>query len=153
VTRRRSSSTAGQKTKFAQLRRELKEAREQQAATSEVLQVISRSPGQLEPVFQAMLENAMRICDAEFGAAFKYVNGMFEPSGFRGLSPEGERFLKDRGAVRGPRGSPIERLVTAKSIVHIEDLTKEYPDHPAAKHANARTTVWVPMVKDICYLL
>ena len=60
--------------------RELSEALEQQTATSEVLQVISRSPGELEPVFQAMLENATRICDAKFGALFRFDGKFFHPA-------------------------------------------------------------------------
>jgi signal transduction histidine kinase len=148
VTRRRSSSTAGQKRKFAQLSRKLNEALEQQTATAEVLKVISTSPGDLQPVFQAMLENAMRICESPFGGVFKYENGKFEPSGLRVSSPELERFLIDPGAFEATRGSGLARLATTKAIVRIEDLAKEDPDHPAAKYGNARTVVWVPMVKD-----
>src|SRR5271156_4026698 len=67
-----SSSPRSQDVEVARLTRELNEAREQQTATSEVLQVISSSPGELEPVFSAMLENAVRICDAAFGNIYRW---------------------------------------------------------------------------------
>src|SRR5262249_4453377 len=57
--------------------RELSESLEQQTATSEVLKVISSSPGELKAVFEAMLENATRICEAKFGTMFRYENGAF----------------------------------------------------------------------------
>src|SRR6187402_2611603 len=71
-------STAGLRQQVAALTRELKEAREQQTATSEVLQVISQSAGELESVFKAMLENATHICDASYGVMF-----LCEGKGFR----------------------------------------------------------------------
>src|SRR5262249_16492006 len=67
--------------------RDLSEALEQQTATSEVLQVISRSPGELESVFRAMLSNATRICEAKFGLLHRYDNGLFHPVALVGVPP------------------------------------------------------------------
>src|SRR5262249_28278189 len=64
---------------------ELRESLQQQTATSEVLKVISSSPGELEPVFQAMLENAVRICEAKFGVLYRYDGKLFHPEALVGV--------------------------------------------------------------------
>ena len=84
--------------------RELSEALEQQTATSEVLRVISSSPGELEPVFRSMLENATRICEADFGTLALYEDG-----GFRHVALHGAPPALRRTAPAGTRGSPPSR--------------------------------------------
>ena len=77
ATRQASSTLADLQQQVSALTRELAEAREQQTATSEVLRVISSSPGELEPVFKTMLANAVRICGAKFGNLLLYEEGAF----------------------------------------------------------------------------
>jgi len=77
ATRQASSTVADLQQQVSALTRELAGAREQQTATSEVLRVISSSPGELEPVFKAMLANAVRICGAKFGNPLLYEEGAF----------------------------------------------------------------------------
>ena len=78
VARRRSSSAVSQDTKIALLARERDEALEQLSAASEVLNVISSSPGELKPVFDTILENATRICEAKFGILCSYDGNLFK---------------------------------------------------------------------------
>src|SRR5262249_23629158 len=68
-------------------KRELQDSLEQQTATSEVLSVISTSPGELEPVFQTMLANATRLCDASFGVLFRYDGNVFHPAAMQAVAP------------------------------------------------------------------
>jgi two-component system NtrC family sensor kinase len=127
---------------------DLTESLEQQTATSEVLKVISSSPGSLEPVFQAVLENAVRICGATFGNML-----LCEGDGFRRVSihnaPPGMADLHQRNPVMSRRAAPaLDRLARAKQIVHLADVAEEYPDEPIIKSAGARTLLIVPMLKE-----
>ena len=79
LARRSRSSDASLRDELARFQRDLKEALEQQTATSEVLKVISSSPGDLEPVFRTK-ENAVRICEAKFGALHRYDGRAFHPA-------------------------------------------------------------------------
>jgi len=72
---------------LAEAREHLSKALEQQTATSEVLQVISSSPGELEPVFQAMLANAVRICEAKFGILHRFDGNRFYPAAMLNAPP------------------------------------------------------------------
>ncbi len=130
------------------LRRERDEALEQQRATSEVLKVISSSPGELETVFQAMLANAVRICDAKFGILSRYDNGTFDPVALFGATPELAQFVRQRGAFRPPAGAPLDRLLRTKDAVRIVDETTEPTPISLAKFGGARSLVAVPMLKD-----
>ena len=85
------------KRRAAKYRNELKQALDQQMATSEVLRIIASSPGELRPVFQAMLENAVRICEAKVGVLFLNHDGIFSAEATLGLPPAFSEFLSTRG--------------------------------------------------------
>jgi hypothetical protein len=87
AVRRRSSCIADLQEQVTFLSRELTEARDQQTATSEVLQVISSSPGELEPVFEAMLANATRLCEASYGTLWLSEGDGFRAVAFHGPLP------------------------------------------------------------------
>ena len=137
---------------------ELRETLDRQMATSEVLGVISSSPGELQPVFDAMLQNATRICEATLGSLFLYKG-----DAFRAVAVHGDSYYADWSR-REPdlnmhtdlhKGTPLERLTHSKKFLHIHDLRADesyLSGNPRikalAESAGARTHLVVPMLKD-----
>jgi signal transduction histidine kinase len=127
---------------------DLSEALEQQTATSEVLKVISSSPGELEPVFDAMLEHATRICEAKFGVLHRYENGAFHPAAWVGVPQALAEFYRQRGSFQPPAGSPLDRLLQAGRVIYTTDESAEPNPGAPARLGGARSLVAVPMLKE-----
>jgi GAF domain-containing protein len=134
---------------------DLAEALEQQTATSQVLQVISGSPGDLQPVFAAMLENAARICDANFGNIFRWDGEALWLVATHNTPPA---FVEHRRRVpfRPDQGNPIGGMLKMNAAIHVADLAqderyiqKRDPEVIAAVELGGiRTFIAVPMLKD-----
>ena len=154
--RPRSSSAAGEEAKVAQLTRERDEALEQQTATAEILRVISSSPGDLQPVFEAILENATRICEATYGAMWLREGDGFRNTAFHGVLPAAYTGQWRSGMVIPPGpDAPLARVARSRKPVHVADLRKDraYLDGhaltvTAVDVAGIRTAVFVPMLKN-----
>ena len=135
--------------------RELKEARDQQAATSEVLSIIARSPGDLKSVFGAILKNATRLCDAKFGNLLLYENGAFRRVALYG-APRAWAEATNRQPVIPPNAvNPLYRIVRTRQVVHVHDMKAERvyiegaPDVVGmVEQSGARTIAAVPMIRD-----
>src|SRR5262249_15655571 len=118
--------------------RELSEALKQQTATSEVLQVISSSSGELEPVFQAMLSNAVRVWEAKFGVLLRYYDNTFHVAATLDVPPAYAEFLGRRSfrpdVEPALAGSPLHRLLLSKEIVRSDDVSSEMNPGPAGQY-------------------
>jgi two-component system, NtrC family, sensor kinase len=135
--------------------RELSESLEQQTATSEVLQVISSSAGVVEPVFQAMLENAVRICDATFGNIYRWDG---ENLHLVAANNTPGSFVQTRARIGLHPGAndPVGRMIVTKAVVHTADLAAErdYIERrnpgiiAAVEVGGVRTLLAVPLLKD-----
>src|SRR5262245_16681797 len=140
-------------------RQHLAEALEQHTATSEVLQVISSSPGELEPVFQSMLANATRICGAKFGLLYRIEGDSARIISSLGIPQAFAEYLK-RGPHRPPLNrvspaTPIGRVIQSRQLVHLADYRTDpsYLDRDpitvaAIELGGIRTLLVVPMIKN-----
>jgi two-component system, NtrC family, sensor kinase len=134
--------------------RELSEALKQQTATSEVLQVISSSPGELAPVFEAILGNATRICEAKFGTLTQVVDGIPRLMFQRGVPAALEEYWRHE-TPRPSSHNAISRVIKTGQAVHVTDLQtyEAYIDRDPLAVAGVelggiRTLLIVPMLKD-----
>jgi GAF domain-containing protein len=127
---------------------ELRQSLEQQTATADVLRVISSSRGELEPVFQTMLENAIRICDAKFGTLWRYGPDAFEAVALCGAPSELVEFHRQRGSFRPTTGTGLDRVSRTKDVIRIDDETVEPAPSISARLAGARSLIVVPMLKE-----
>jgi GAF domain-containing protein len=136
----------------ARLLTETREALEQQTATAEVLQVINSSPGDLTPVFDAIVEKAMKLCDAAFGTLRTFDGELFHPVAMLGSDPEQAEFVRQRGPIR-PTG-PFAQIAQGEHVVHILDSREDpvYRDDPLARERielrGIRTWLAVALHKD-----
>ena len=112
-------------TSAARFRRERDEALEQQAATSEVLRVISASPDDLEPVFDTILENATRLCEARFGTLNLYDGEAYQSVALHNPPPQ---FVARKGEVIHPHPeSGLAYVARTRKIAHIDDIRTRRP--------------------------
>ena len=146
------ASLASLRDKLDQVTRELGEAYQRETATSEVLKVISSLPGELEPVFNAMLANATRICEAKIGVLYLRDGDGLRFAAAHGAPPVYVEARKQRGVTPG---GPVLRAATTKQVVHIADIRElqSYRDrHPStlvsAELGKFRTVLSVPMLRD-----
>ena len=142
-----SSTALIQDTEVARLTRELNEALDQQAATSEVLGVINAFSGELQPVFQSMLENALRLCDAKFGVVFRFDGDAFVPAAEVGTPPAFAEYRRRRGPFKPVKGSHLDRVMRTKEVSHTADYAAEGIAAPPVELGGARSTVDVPMLR------
>ena len=139
----------------ARLFNDTREALERQTATAEILRVISSSPTDLQPVFDAILENALRLCDAHLGILLRYDGQRFRTAAQRGGHAEYAEYLEARAPIEPRQGDPIGRVVAEQRAVHVVDLRDSEGYRAGVPHivkgvdlGGIRTYLAVPMLKE-----
>src|SRR5262249_47572691 len=132
--------------------RELTESLEQQTATSEVLRVISSSPGDLHPVFKAMIETATRLCGAEVGTFALYDGGGFRGAAVYGHSERHADAVSRISLSRAPAGTGLGQMEATRQTVQVADVAAEvaYDDVRRLNpdFVRIRTALYVPITKE-----
>jgi len=130
--------------------KELTESLEYQTATSQVLEVISRSPTQLQHVFQTIAQSAARLCNAQFCHVFRFDGELIHFAAVHGLSREGSEALRSIFPMPPGRATAAARAILSGAVEEIEDVTADpdYKHADIAKIITFRSIVAVPMIKD-----
>src|SRR6516162_2760462 len=145
-----SSPASGQKTEVARLARELKEAREQQVATADVLKVISRSPSDVQPVFDMIAESARRLCGGQFCFVYRFDGQLLHFVAHHSLTPEVLEMNRRAYPAPPSRRSAAARALLERGFVQIPDINAD-PDYtlgPMAVVGDYRSVVAVPILRD-----
>ena len=126
-----------------------KQALEQQTATADILKVISSSPAAVQPAFEAILTNALRLCEASFAAVFTYDGEFLQNVAHRHASPEFARFLQGMRS-RPSRETTTRRCALERRTIHTEDLLNdpEFAPPEAQRNEKVRTALSVPMIRE-----
>ncbi len=146
----RPSTSIDKKTKVASLSRELNDSLEQQAATREILRVISSSPTDIQPVFNTIANSGARLCKAQFCYVFRFDGELLHFAAEDGLSPEGAKAIRSAYPIAPGRASAAARSVLSGAVEEIPDVDADphYEHGRVAKVMNFRSIVAVPMLKD-----
>ena len=135
------------------LEQKLKDALDIRDALADILRAMDESPGELEAIFDLILEKALRLCRAQFGVVFLYDEGLFEAVGMRGLPDAYRDWFQQVGRFEPTQSTGYGRLVDQREIVHIEDVKSEeaYKNRDPLRVATvelgkARTLMSVPLI-------
>jgi signal transduction histidine kinase len=129
---------------------DLTETLEQQTATGEILRVISSSQTDVQPVFETIAENSLRLCDATFSTVFRYDGELVHLAALRNVTPEGAAAIRSAFPMPVGRASASARAILTRRIVHIPDVREdpEYVLQGLAATADFRSILAVPMLRD-----
>ncbi len=130
--------------------RDLTEALEQQTATSDVLRVISSSPTDVQPVFDAIVRSATQLCEASFGSAHRFDGQLVTIEAQHGMTPEQVEVGKRRFPTPATQGTAVGRAILRRNVVHIEDVNNdpEYVFIGDQREFSFRTVLAVPLLKE-----
>jgi signal transduction histidine kinase len=135
--------------------RDLTEALDQQTATSEILGIISSSPGELEPVFRSLLSNAVRICEAKFGVLWLVEGDGLRSVALHGAPPALAELRRREPVIKFSPDTGPARAMSTRRVLHVEDMMNDpsyLEGNPRSvalvKHGGARTVVFAPMIRE-----